>query len=770
MQSLFSNTLNPSDYRTLCRELYTANLEDDVVKILDHYGLWNNDLCWTDYGNDENNVATIGNQTNNAEAALVEKFTNSIDAVLMKEARLRGIDPKSADAPQSINEAMEQFYGVSNQNLKTAKADIFEKLKHEIYLVATGSFKKPSLAIIDKGEGQTPNMLPHTILSLKKTNKLEIHFVQGQFNQGGTAVLPYCGEKRLELIISKRNPDIASPNDDSHNKWGFTIVRRNTSEKHSRNTRYEYLTIDGNVLSFEQDSLPLLPSTYPHAHHHELKSGTYIKLYEYNINIASHINTTLRYHLSMLLPGAKIPINFAERRAWYPDQSQVKGSMGAILYGHFHRFKNDPSVLEKGFPFNFSIDVDGQKLDVLVACLKVDKKRSYKDHEGILFTLNGQTQGVIHDRFFDHKAVGLGYLKDSLMVFVDATNLDTVYREDLFMSDRQRLRDIKFKRDIEKLIEEELSSNKLLHNLQVQRRKQAISDHVKKSDALKNTLTKLLKTSPSLNMLFNTGNDIKNPLAQASGEHEDLFSFIGNEYPNYFSLTKEHPNNDPKLCPINKSFRIVFKTDVENGYFLREHHRGLYEFQVTGHNIEKFSFGLHNGKATFTCFIPSNIDLKTSLEFSYKIFNENPKIEAYTGIFFVQVDESDLEISKSDPKKEPKKPHEQTLNLPTVHEVYKNEWDIHSFSETDAIKIIPNEGSYDFFINMDNQYLVLERKNLPTDELRTNELFKSSLFLYTFSLLESESYSNNIEQVSESAKYFSRVAIPMIHMGDIMKI
>lgn len=770
MQSLFSNTLNPSDYETLCRELYTADLEEDIVKILDHYGLWDNDSCWTDYGNDENNVATIGNQTNNAEAALVEKFTNSIDAILMKEARLRGINPKGSNAPRSINEAMELFYGVTAQNLKTAKPEIFEKLKHEIYLVATGSLKKPSLAIIDKGEGQTPNMLPHTILSLKKTNKLEIHFVQGQFNQGGTAVLPYCGEKRLELVISKRNPDIASPDDDSHNKWGFTIVRRNTSEKHSRNTRYEYLTINGEVLSFEQESLPLLPSTYPHARHHELKSGTYIKLYEYNLNIPSHIHYSLKYHLSTLIPGAKIPINIAERRAWHTDMSKVTGSMSAILFGHFYRFKNDSTALEKGFPFNFSIDVDGQKLDVLVACLKVDKKRSYKDHEGILFTLNGQTQGIIHDRFFDHKAVGLGYLKDSLMVFVDATNLDTVYREDLFMSDRQRLRDIKFKRDIEKLIEIELSSNKLLHNLQVQRRKQAITDHVKKSDALKNTLTKLLKTSPSLNMLFNTGNDIKNPLAQDSVENDDLFSFIGNEYPNYFSLTKDYPDNDPKLCPINKSFRILFKTDVENGYFLREHDRGLYDFKISGHTMEKYSFGLNNGKATFTCFLPSNIDTKTSLEFSYKIFNDNPEIRVFMGSFFIQVEEVDLETSKSDSKKEPKKPHEQTLNIPTVHEVYKNEWEKHSFSEADAIKIIPNEGSYDFFINMDNKYLVLERKNQASDEWRMNEIFKSSLFLYSFSLLESESYSDNTEQVSEGAKYFARVAIPMIHMGDLMKI
>ena len=63
------------------------------------------------------------------------------------------------------------------------------------YVCATGTRPDTlSLTISDCGEGQTPRNLPQTILSLNKSNKMYIRFVQGQFNQGGTGALRFCGE------------------------------------------------------------------------------------------------------------------------------------------------------------------------------------------------------------------------------------------------------------------------------------------------------------------------------------------------------------------------------------------------------------------------------------------------------------------------------------------------------------------------------------------------------------------------------------------------
>lgn len=767
MKSLLSSILSEEDYFTLCHSLYLAESEQEVIGILNNYDLWENDENWEDYGHEENNVAIIGNQTTSPEAALVEKFTNSIDAVLMKEARLRGIDPKSKEAPQSIDDAMKLFYGVKNQNIKTSSLKVFEKLKTEIHFVATGSEKTPSLSIIDKGEGQTPNMLGETILSLRRTNKLEINFVQGQFNQGGTAVLPFCGTNRLQLVISKRHPDILDEKDSSSHKWGFTVVRRNTKDKNSRNTKYEYLVIEAKVLAFSAEYLNLLPGKYPLAHSEKLHYGTYIKLYNYNISIASHIHTSLSYHLSLLLAGAKIPIHFYERRKWEKSTNVKKGSMSSILYGHFYRFLNSSKHLEKGFPFRFSIEIDSQHLDVMIVCLKRDTKRSYKSKEGVLFTLNGQTQGIMKDTFFDRKAVGLGYLKESLMVFVDATQLEVKYREDLFMSNRQHLRDIPFRRNIEKYLELELSKNKILQKLQISRRDEMMQEEANNTQAMQKTISKLIKTSPSLNNLFNAGEDFQDERNQGSNS-DSLFNYEGLEYPSYFQLTKEFAIEEPKICPKNRSFRISFSTDVEDLYFLRTHDRGLYSFSIENYILESYSFSLRQGKAIFTCYLPKECEIEEIIHFSYKIFNENTNKKSFFGNFYIQVN-NDVDKNDEAQSKNKKPPKVNSLNLPTIKEVKKENWDRHNFTEDDAIEIKPNKASYDFFINMDNKYLVLERKHKRNDSIRLNELFKGSLFLYALSMLDNSDYEENITAISKSAKSFARVNIPIINYGDIYK-
>ena len=80
-----------------------------------------------------------------------------------------------------------------------------KELADNILLVVTGSKQKPSYSIIDKGEGQTPEDIPNTFLSLVKENKLNVPFVQGRFGMGSTGVLPFCGDKQIQLIISKQN-------------------------------------------------------------------------------------------------------------------------------------------------------------------------------------------------------------------------------------------------------------------------------------------------------------------------------------------------------------------------------------------------------------------------------------------------------------------------------------------------------------------------------------------------------------------------------------
>jgi hypothetical protein len=85
--------------RDLCLALLHAETESEVVEVLKKAGYWDSPAAWRYYGDVENNWGQSGNQQSLAEAALAEKLVNSVDARLINECLVRGIDPKSDKAP-----------------------------------------------------------------------------------------------------------------------------------------------------------------------------------------------------------------------------------------------------------------------------------------------------------------------------------------------------------------------------------------------------------------------------------------------------------------------------------------------------------------------------------------------------------------------------------------------------------------------------------------------------------------------------------------------
>jgi len=149
------------------------------------------------------------------EAALVEKIVNAVDARLMNECLIRGIDPASRAAPPSIRHAVSRFFenrepqGELGGTLQGWSQTKQLEQSQFITLAVTGAMPRsgdPCITIADCGEGQTPAMIPDTFLSIDRNNKLKILFVQGKFNMGGTGALRFCGQNSLQLIITKRNP------------------------------------------------------------------------------------------------------------------------------------------------------------------------------------------------------------------------------------------------------------------------------------------------------------------------------------------------------------------------------------------------------------------------------------------------------------------------------------------------------------------------------------------------------------------------------------
>jgi hypothetical protein len=734
------------DNNELCLSLAKAETEKEVVDLLNQTGYWNDSKAWCFYGGFEGNYSDIGNQQTKPECALVEKLINSVDASLIKECYLNGIKPDSPSAPQSIMEAVEKFFKIDKGNLANIDSTTRTKLAEDICLVATGSKSKPSYIIADRAEGQTPQAMPSTFLSLPdkaNRNKLKIPFVQGKFNMGGTGVLRFCSEKHnLQLIISRKNPILAKDikSDSTVDKWGFTIVRREYPNNSRGNSSYTYLAPKGKILCFEADSLPLLPGKYPNAYERELKWGSYIKLYEYRtVGLRTIMNFDLYNRLSLLIPNLALPIRLYERREGYSAHSYE-----TTLSGLSVRLEEDKREnLEPSFPNSASIIAKGQKMSVLIYAFKKGADEKYRKNEGIVFLMNGQTQGRLTTDFFSRQAIGLHYLADSLLVIIDCSDFDARAREDLFMNNREQLSDGDFRREIENQLEDLLKHHQGLRELKERRRREEIQGKLEDSKPLVEVLKDIIKKSPALASLFTIGNRIPNPfsIVKTTGTGE----FKGKKHPTYFSLMNENGNTFKKHCPINKRFRVQFRTDVENEYFVRDNSPGEFILEMNGIKTNNYIINLWNGTASLTAQLP--VDARVEDIFNCKaIVNDETLIQPFINEFSVFVEvkakpsksKNNGRRKESEGKKDGEIQSPSSLALPDVEEIRRENWEKHKFDKFSAMKVMDNgEGGYDFFVNMDNIHLLCEIKAQRASNPKLLEgQYKYGLVLITLGILK----------------------------------
>ena len=208
-------------YEELFLDLLRAEREEDVTDALTVFGLEKfSDSNWLPYGGIENNFGVIGAQQADAIGALVEKVVNSIDAILMRDCFARNLDPRSNLVPRSMVEAAEQFLNIPDGNLaRWSAAQRTELAEQSISIIVSGqkpSEGSPCVTVVDTGEGQKPEDFKDTLVSLLRSNKTSVPFVQGKFNMGSTGSLTYCSpNKNYQLIASRRNAA----------KWGIYLTQ-----------------------------------------------------------------------------------------------------------------------------------------------------------------------------------------------------------------------------------------------------------------------------------------------------------------------------------------------------------------------------------------------------------------------------------------------------------------------------------------------------------------------------------------------------------------
>lgn len=807
--------------KDLCLSLMKADTEEEVNSLLKKAGYWDNPAVWRFYGDRETNSNTIGNQQSRPDSALVEKLVNSVDARLMNECLVRGIAPEGPSAPQTIRQAVAQFLGESTKPDNEIAGRISEwsdskrtAIARGITLTATGlkpPTGNPSFTISDCGEGQTPEKLPHTILSLDKSNKLRIPFVQGKFNMGGTGVLKFCGKHKLQLILSRRNPEILKGNlaSESDSQWGFTIVRR--EKQGIRSSVYTYLAPigtetnpnKGGVLRFSADEMPIFPEgRNPYSRNSAW--GTLIKLYEYEAT-GFRSNTIMeRYgllrRLDILLPEVALPIRLHECR--YGEGHG--GSFETTLTGLSVRLADGKGENLEEPPYSCPISVIGEQMTATIYAFKKGKADTYRRSEGMIFTLNGQTHGHFTPDFFRRKNVGLSYLADSVLVLVDCSGFSGQAREDLFMNSRDRLSNGDLRLAIERQLEEMLKHNDGLRALKERRRREEIESKLDDSKPLENILESLLKKSPTLSALFLRGNRLSNPFKAVKKQAEEK-PYTGERYPTYFKFKgKEYGTELHKDCHVNMRCRITFETDAVNDYFSRAIDRGEFSlYRVVGDSrhlaTDYVGPNLQNGSATLSIQLPANCCEGDVLQFVATV-TDRTRIEPFENFFVINVKE---EAKPSGGNGKPRKPPTDKdgkdydlpsgISLPEIKEVYESDWESQSppFDKYTALHV-KNAGVfdengrngeakevYDFYVNMDNLFLKSELKSSTDQDSKvTRAKFKYGMVLLGLALLHQEAQdkkkrladedddeSNNDESkdnVEDKVAKFSRAIAPVL--------
>jgi hypothetical protein len=722
--------MDSRDYQRLCLRLLQAESEDEVVRILRQFGYWDRPEAWRYYGDNEGNYSTIGNQQSRADAAIVEKVVNSVDAHLMGACQERGIPPDSPRAPRSISEAVKSFFNGRD-------------MSRQITLAASGTRQRPCFTISDTGEGQTPNRMPETLLSLNKKNKDRIAFVQGRYNMGGTGVLEFCGIQNMQLIITKRNPKVVSAmneTDSSAVLWGFTIVRRENPAKGEKNSVYTYLApVDcelrprsGDVITFDAHQLPLMP-VGNRAYARNIEWGTTTKLYEYDAT-GFHSNILMRdgllSRLDLLMPDMAISVRLHECR----DYSGHRGSFDTDVSGLLHRLENERQTnLELGFPsaVHFSIQGEGVLEDITgrIYAFKKNRAETYRNNEGVILGVNGQTHGYLPKTLFGRNAVKMGSIGESLLVYLDCSSLSARTREKLFMPSRDRLRKGEVQRSLEEELEQCIRGHEGLRALKDRRKQDEVAEKLAESKPLEEVLREIITRSPSLSALFSPGRRLSIPhkpqRVGANGQPPNL-----SIHPTYFRFEKlSYGDVLRRTCAINHRCRIIFETDAANDYLDRAENPGSSTLRIRVNGTESLgaqhSLNLHDGRATLNFKLPASVQAHEEMGVELQV-TDPTLLEPFVNIAKIVITPS---VPPSPGPTRPVKPPSGIpgderdaplgIDFPRIIKVRQTEWEQQEPKMDQFSACVPVQGEseadpdaqvYDFKVNVDNIYLRTEIK------------------------------------------------------------
>ena len=739
---------------TLFIKLFNAKAEEEVDTIMLAYPDAFKKENWVPIGNTESNFSVIENQQSNPIAALVEKITNSIDALLMKKCLQQGIDPKSNQAPKSMDEAIERFF----PNNKSWDLQSFRRTQsEEIQIVADGPTRESAVIIYDDGEGQHPEDFESTFLSLMRGNKNEIQFVQGKYNMGGSGAIVFCGKKGYQLIASKRF--------DNTGKFGFTLVREHplSSVEHQtkKNTWYEFLKIDGKIPSFAISELDLK------LYNRKFKTGTVIKLYSYQMKGIYGFAQELNQSLNEFLFKPVLPFLTVDKKERYPNNPVLE----TTAFGLQRRLEEEKDYVEEWFSEEYKDELFGvmkvtcyvfraKQANKSVKDTKEDiKRRFFKNGMSVLFSMNGQVHGHYTSEFIT-RGLKLNLLKDYLLINVDCTKMKYEFRKELFMASRDRLREGDEAIALREYLRKKLVKSQL--DEINKRRKDAIGfESEDTTELIKSFAKNLPKDTELFKLLQNTlkleedkKSKEQNKATKTSTKPKEEKPFKPERFPSFFRLY--HKKDGLSIpVPVGGEKTLRFETDVEDHYFDRTEEPGDLQVSILTVKRNESEGGTEKGnqkepaellnivksspnKGTIKITFNPNTDLRQGEEVEVKASLKGAGENYHDEIVWLKIVEPDAPKEKAAPQEE----ETDNIGLPQLIKVFKERWkDYENVTEMnhDIVMFPLAEGDKleKIYVNLDSNVFLNYRKKLKSeDQIITAQkkylasVYFHSLFLY----------------------------------------
>ena len=763
------------DTKKLFWDLYRAGTEDDVDRIISNQKEMSSQENWRPYGGSglENNVGVVQNQQSSPIAALIEKITNSIDATLMKRCYEENINPRSSDAPQSIDEAVEMFFP-DNKNWDLSGHQY--KQAEDIQIIAHGPRKETSLVVYDNGEGQHPDDFSDTLLSLLKGNKNDIPFVQGKYNMGGSGAIVFCGRKRYQLIASKRF---------NGGPFGFTIVRKHPmtklEEKKYKNTWYEYFVIENKIPRFDIQEIDL------GLRGRQFTTGTLLKLYSYQLPPGSRsvISRDLNQSINEYLFEPALPIFTIDNNKRYPKDINPERSLYG-LKSRLEKDKDDSKYIYKSFSEEVS-DWGGFKITCYVFKFKTDGKGSketketirrefFKNNMSVLFSMHGQVHGDYTSEFIS-RSLRFNLLKEYLLIHIDCSKLEKKFRDELFMASRDRMKNGEESSKLRKKVADILKRSQL-KEIYNEFKSKITSGDGDQNEILKDLgknlpinpdLTKLLQQTLNLDDIKKSKNKNNDTSKKRSSKKEQP-SFDGKRYPSSFSINAKQKNGEFPVIQIPKGTEstIKFNTDVEDEYFDRIEESGGLEIAFLDYKNSRNSqngggrkpqptdisellsvakSSPNNGTIRLHIKSSEEVDVGDSIKIQATL--TNPVGDDRTQVFWVKV------MDTQNQTKKPKKDQTENIGLPALHKVIESksqdEPDSKTWEEIDGpgmsfnadtiVQLLVEGDKLEaVYINMDSNVLkkfIAKQSNEEQIKVARNRYLSSvyfhTLFLYVIS-------------------------------------